>query len=92
MVSRLVRMLMGKGMMDGDCEEIRNLSSDYVDGELAAETVGKVESHLARCGPCTAFINTLRATVRLLRNIPDRQAPGDFRQRVREGLQEERSS
>ena len=78
--------------MNGDCEEIRNLSSDFIDGELGSETVEKVKSHLAMCGPCTAFMNTLRGTVRLLRTIPKREAPGGFRERIRESLREERTS
>ena len=65
---------------------VRDLSSDYIDGELDGSRVEQVKSHLEKCGPCTAFINTLRATIRLLRGMPKREAPDDFRQRVRENL------
>lgn len=88
MVSRLAGIF--KRQKDGpDCEEVRNLSSDYIDGDLDLVTAEKVKSHLEACGPCNAFINTLRATVRLLRGTPKRDAPDDFRKRIRETLRRE---
>ena len=71
---------------DADCKEVRRLSSDYIDGELDQATAARVKTHLDWCPPCTAFINTLRTTVGLLRATPKRAAPSDFRQRVRENL------
>ena len=73
---------------DLDCEEVRALSSDYIDEELDQATAGTVSFHLDRCGPCNAFINTLRATVRLLQGMPKGKAPDDLRQRVRDKLQD----
>ena len=85
MVSRILGMLMRR-KMDPDCQEVRDISSDYIDGELNQAAEVRVKSHLEMCGPCTAFVNTLRATVRLLRSTPKRVAPSGLRQRIREAL------
>ena len=83
MVSRLIDMLRG-GNRELDCPRVRELSSDYIDGELDQPRAKKVRSHLDWCRPCRAFVNTLRATVNLLRATPKSQAPDDLRQRIRD--------
>ena len=88
MVSRFLRGFR-RPKMDVDCEEVRRLSSDYIDAELEQSSAGKVRGHLERCGPCSAFINTLRATVELLSSIGKRRADGGFRRRVRESIARE---
>ena len=72
-----------------DCQHVRDLSSDYIDGELDEVMVEKVGSHLGWCAPCNAFVNTLRATVELLRASPKRRAPDSLRDRLRETLRNE---
>ena len=87
MVSRITGIFKRREK-DLDCEEVRDLSSDYIDEELDQATADKVSSHLDWCGPCNAFVNTLRATVRILRGMPKSEAPSDLRQRVRENLRD----
>ena len=89
MVSRFIRMLMRKGPGD-DCVEVRNLSSDFIDEELDDAAVQRVRTHISWCGPCNAFINTLRSTIDLLRASPKHEAPEDLRQRIRDNIQSER--
>lgn len=89
MVSRLLGLFKGR-RDDADCHEVRQLSSDYIDGDLRDADVKRVNRHLEWCPPCNAFIETLRATVNMLRNTPKREAPEDFRQRVREAIEDER--
>ena len=91
MIPRLLGMFK-RQPADPDCDEVRELSSDYIDEDLErADAIG-VQSHMERCGPCNAFVKTLRATVGLLRNSPKHSAPADFRQRIREGLNKDRSN
>ena len=88
MVSRFTgffRRKMNKG--DLDCKEVRQLSSDYIDGELHEQTSTKVKVHLRLCPPCNALIRSLIATVGLLRDTPKRKAPDEFKQRLRDNLQ-----
>ncbi|MCH7800221.1 MAG: zf-HC2 domain-containing protein [Chloroflexi bacterium] len=67
------------------------MSSDYIDGELSEARAATVSSHILNCGPCRSFINTLRATVKLLRSTPKEVPPSDYKQRLQERLNEERS-
>ena len=90
MVSRIIGMFRRQKIGD-DCREVRKLSSDYIDGELDNAIVDRLKSHIENCGPCNAFVNTLRATVRLLREAPKRKRPSDFRQRIRDKIREDRS-
>ena len=89
MVSRSFNFMMR--VMPGGCYHVRNRSSEYIDGDLDEATATKVRSHLERCGPCQAFFSTFRATVGLLRNLPKREEPKDFRERIRENIRKESS-
>ena len=89
MISRLKRIF-NREDADPDCGEVRDLSSDYIDEDLDAATADRVKGHLEWCGPCNAFVNTLRATVSLLRATPRRNAPEGFRESVREKLKADR--
>ena len=74
-----------------ECLDIRDLSSDYIDGELAQETIVKLKAHLEWCAPCLAFINTLRATVALFGSSDAPEPPALLRERIRERLEREAS-
>ena len=89
MVSGILRIFKRR-KEDADCAEVRELSSDYIDEDLDQASTNRLRRHLEMCGPCNAFVNTLRATVRLLRNTPKHGAPDGFRQRVRVRLGEHR--
>ena len=88
MVSRFLG-LFKRGDEDPDCREVRDLSSDYIDGEFDHVSQERVEKHLEWCPPCSAFLNTLRATVSMLRSMPKREASDAFRERVRQSVQNE---
>jgi hypothetical protein len=88
MVSRLKGIFRRRQPHSG-CREVHKLSSDYIDEELDQPTTENLKAHLNRCGPCNSFINTLKATVSLLRSTPRREAPGDFKERIRQRMREE---
>ena len=69
------------------CAKIRELLSDFLDNDLSESDLDEVERHLSECEPCAAFMDTLRATVALLRASARNEAPPGFRDRVREHLQ-----
>ncbi|MBM3944396.1 MAG: mycothiol system anti-sigma-R factor [SAR202 cluster bacterium] len=70
-----------------DCTEIKGLSSDYVDGDLDSTQSGGISKHLQNCPPCLAFIDTLKATVSLLRMPQNRKAPSTLRAKIHKRLQ-----
>ena len=88
MASRFIRLFKRRSE-DADCREVRNLSSDYIDEELERASADRVSRHLKWCPPCNAFIETLRATVNMLRATPRREPPSDFRQRVQDAIRDE---
>jgi anti-sigma factor RsiW len=56
-------------------ELVRGQLSEYIDGSLGESDRRRVDGHLASCAPCTAYLNTLRATVQALGKLPAPQAP-----------------
>jgi anti-sigma factor RsiW len=48
------------------CREVVEIVTDFLDGALAPEETARLEAHLAACGPCVAYVEQVRATVRLV--------------------------
>jgi anti-sigma factor RsiW len=65
-----------------DCRDILEGLSDYIDHELADKTCREIESHLKDCYNCRVVVNTLRQTVTLYHEIPQREIPGDVHIRL----------
>lgn len=90
MFRRLMMMMMRRDP-EPDCEHLREMGSDFIDDELDQEAKRKVLAHLEWCPPCNSFINTLLATVGLLRATPKEVPPADFKERVRESIRKARA-
>ncbi len=71
-----------------DCDDVQSLASDYVDQDLDETVLAKVHRHLEFCRPCQAFISSFSKTVRLLRSVPQEQAPGALTQGIIERTKE----
>ena len=80
MLSRLLSVF--RRNADVGCAEARNTASDYIDEDVEPDLGRRVRAHLEKCGPCLSFVNTLRATVGLLRNMDRSPAPPQFADRV----------
>jgi predicted anti-sigma-YlaC factor YlaD len=46
------------------CAELVELVTEYLEGALAPAEVERFEEHLVYCGPCTAYLQQMRDTVR----------------------------
>jgi len=57
---------------------VRDNLSAYLDGRLSARQAARVEAHLRDCPECRAELESLRATVALLKSLPDVPLPGNF--------------
>ena len=49
------------------CKECLDLLSDYLDGDLDAQTSADLEEHFKDCPPCIAFLNTFKTSTQLCR-------------------------
>ena len=56
-----------------ECESVRELMSDYVDGELQTEGNEQVEAHTGVCPRCRRVLSNLRHTLERLALL--RQSP-----------------
>ena len=45
------------------CNEVQNLSSDFLAEDLAPPKRSAFQAHLDNCGPCRAFVDTLASTI-----------------------------
>lgn len=52
------------------CRELVELITDYLEGVLPADQARRVAAHLAACGGCSAYVEQMRATIRLLGRVP----------------------
>ncbi|MCK4602229.1 MAG: zf-HC2 domain-containing protein, partial [Phycisphaerae bacterium] len=63
-------------------EKIREQLSAYLDGELSAAEMGRVEKAVAGDAELAAELDQLRAVRKLIRKLPRRQAPPELVSRV----------
>jgi len=49
------------------CREVIRVLGSFVDEELPADARGRFEEHLAACPKCTAYLDTYRRTVDLVK-------------------------
>ena len=57
---------------------IRALLSSYIDGEVSAAESRRVEEHLSGCDECGVELESLRATMALLRRMPMLETPRSY--------------
>ena len=47
------------------CRELVELVTAYLDGALTPEDTERMDAHLKLCGPCHAYVEQMRTTIRL---------------------------
>jgi len=67
-----------RGLIKSEHQRVGEMLSAYIDGELSASEVELVERHLKECAACARSLETLRATVELVRRLPQVPAPRSF--------------
>ena len=58
--------------MRATCREVVDLAADHLDGALGPRTLARLDAHLRACDGCAAYVERLRAAIRLA----GRFAPG----------------
>jgi anti-sigma factor (TIGR02949 family) len=71
-----------------ECRALFARLSEYLDGELGQDLCAKLEGHMSDCPPCRAFLDSLRRTVELTRDLPETPLPDDLRRELLEAWHE----
>ena len=69
-----------------DCANIQRHLSEYMDGVLDAQTQDRVEKHLSSCKECREELESLKALIHDLENLPRVKAPDDFLEQLHERM------
>ena len=72
-----------------DCIDTRKLSSDYLEESLPPKKLTAIQNHLAGCGPCRAFMNSLAATIGVLSSFPKVPLPSSFKQSLMDKIRKD---
>lgn len=71
-----------------DCKQIFSLLSEYLDGELPTDLCSRLEAHIQDCGPCVEFVDSLKKSVALCRELQLEEKPRPLPDSVKQGLRE----
>lgn len=55
---------------DDSCREITSLATEYLESALSAEDRARFEAHLRICPGCVTYLEQIRTTSRLAREVP----------------------
>ncbi|MDP6666828.1 MAG: zf-HC2 domain-containing protein [Dehalococcoidia bacterium] len=66
----------------GDCGEVHDNASDFIDGEVTPELTTRIRHHLGFCSDCDGWLTSLAQTVGLLRQVPQREVPDSLRTKI----------
>jgi anti-sigma factor RsiW len=66
------------------CQELVELVTAYLEGALAPEDRARFEQHIAGCDGCSAYIEQMRATIRLAGRLTPDAIPAGAEQQLLE--------
>ncbi len=72
----------------GDCDAIRDVFQEYLDGESNELDAKRVEKHLQRCPECWQEFEDLQDTVMLLQSVGRKHAPVELRPQINEAIEQ----
>ncbi len=68
------------------CRELVEHLIDFLEGEMPEDRRQHIQQHLDLCGPCLAYLETYKVTIRLTRRLPDQPPPPELLQRLKAAL------
>ena len=57
------------------CREVVELMTEYLEGSLSATDRARFDAHIAGCDGCTAYLEQMRTTMRLLGRMAQEPMP-----------------
>ncbi len=83
-------------MTKQECSEIFAKLSEYLDGDLPPDVCESMAAHIEECGPCVAFVESLRKSVALSRKaaagIEQAELKAEVKARLAEAYEQFRAS
>jgi|APSaa5957512535_1039671.scaffolds.fasta_scaffold11011_4 hypothetical protein len=67
----------------GDCAEVHDNASDFIDGEVATNLTSRIRHHLGFCGDCDGWMTSLAQTVGLVRQAPQQDVPDSLKESLK---------
>ena len=61
------------------CREMVELVTDYLEGALSRRERRRFERHIAGCDGCTAYLDQMRQTLRVVGSLSEETIPADAR-------------
>ena len=74
-----------------NCDQVRKLSSEYLEGELSPSRLERFRSHISKCGPCRAFVEGLASMLGMLARLSKAEPPATLKQSIIEQIRASRS-
>jgi len=69
-----------------NCTDFLSQLTDYFDGQIPADLLEEVQTHLAECSHCTVVLNTTRQTIEIYRGSEVYDISGDLRERLHSAI------
>jgi RNA polymerase sigma-70 factor (ECF subfamily) len=76
------------GAMHKECKKYFGKISQYLDGELDAQSCEKIRQHLLACPECRHCVDSLRKTIDICRNMPKEEIPEEIRKNLLQTLRD----
>jgi anti-sigma factor RsiW len=70
------------------CHEVIDILTEYIEDALPAEERRRVEEHLAGCDGCTAYLETMRETIRVTGMLTEEQIPVQQKEQLLEAFRD----
>jgi hypothetical protein len=67
---------------DLSCQELVELVTMYLEMTLSEAEQARFDAHIAGCGYCTAYLDQMRRTIRLLGTLHEDDIPAEAKSRL----------
>ena len=64
------------------CPEILDHICEELDTKISSAKCREIKRHLSQCPNCTAYLNSLKKTIRLYKTYPDKKVPQKTREQL----------
>jgi hypothetical protein len=64
------------------CQELTELTNDYIEGTLPSHEMALFEQHLNFCDGCDWYVDQMRATIATVGRIEPEEVPPDIRDKL----------